>query len=151
METNASEILNSMLCFSLYTCSREMTRAYRPLLDRLQITYPQYLVLLLLWGHSPRSVKDIGEELLLDSGTLTPLLKRLEEKGWVTKSRLKTDERVVQVSLTDAGKSLQTGASCIPDALMERIGFNETDYKALLTQLHALLERLQRIDSEEQK
>lgn len=106
--------LENQLCFPLYAASRLVTKAYQPLLDELDITYPQYLVLLLLWEYSPLGVKEIGEKLYLGSNTLTPLLKRLESKGIVTRERSQSDERKVLVALTQGGLALKERASCIP-------------------------------------
>jgi len=102
--------LDDQLCFALYHASRALTRAYGPLLEPLGLTYPQYLVLLVLWEGDGLSVKDIGERLKLDSGTLTPLLKRLEQQGLVARQRGEDDERVVRIHLTPAGRSLRTRA-----------------------------------------
>src|SRR3954451_24599209 len=102
--------LEDQLCFALYHASRALTRAYGPLLEPLGLTYPQYLVLLVLWERDGLAVKDIGERLKLDSGTLTPLLKRLEQQGLVARQRGEDDERVVRVHLTPAGRGLRTRA-----------------------------------------
>lgn len=117
--------LDEQLCFQLYTASRLVTRAYRPLLKPLNLTYPQYLVMMVLWergaqGELPVSVGELGEELLLDSGTLTPLLKRMESNGQVSRQRSAQDERVVQVDLTAAGWDLATPAADIPEQLLCR-------------------------------
>ena len=102
--------LDRQLCFALYATSRAMTRAYGPPLARLGVTYPQYLVLLVLWNEDNLTVSGVGERLFLDSGTLTPLLKRMETQGIVTRRRDADDERSVRVSLTAAGKSLRRKA-----------------------------------------
>src|ERR1700712_2950320 len=99
--------LENQLCFPLYALSRQMTALYRPYLEKLDLTYPQYLVMLLLWEHEKLSVKEIGCELWLDSGTLTPLLKRMEETGLVDRLRCTEDERIVHVRLTREGQLLQ--------------------------------------------
>ena len=101
--------LNRQLCFAMYSASRAATAAYRPMLDELGLTYPQYLVMLVLWEEQPRSVRELGEELGLDSGTLSPLLKRLEALGLVERRRSAADERRVEVFLTDAGTALSAG------------------------------------------
>jgi DNA-binding MarR family transcriptional regulator len=115
--------LDEQLCFALYSASRLVTRAYRPLLEPLGITYPQYLVLLVLWEEAPDgeqavSVGRLGERLLLDSGTLTPLLKRMEAGGLVARSRSSADERVLEVRLTEAGRALERPAREVPLALL---------------------------------
>ena len=111
-------LLDDQLCFALYSASRAVTSAYRPLLTELNLTYPQYLVLLVLWEEGPANVGRLCERLHLDSGTLSPLLKRLESIGYVTRERSADDERRVDIVLTPAGKRLQTKASCIPERLM---------------------------------
>ncbi|MDP3855860.1 MarR family winged helix-turn-helix transcriptional regulator [Phenylobacterium sp.] len=109
--------LDNQLCFALYAASGLVTRAYRPLLEPLGLTYPQYLVMMALWERAPRAVKEIGQALDLDSGTLTPLLKRLETAGFVTRRRDSEDERRVQVELTGAGLALRERAAEVPAAL----------------------------------
>lgn len=116
--------LDDQLCFQLYTASRLVTRAYRPLLEAMGVSYPQYLVLMVLWeardqGDEPLSVRDLGERLYLDSGTLTPLLKRLEAKGLVSRTRSAQDERVVEVRLTEAGDALRVPACEVSASLVE--------------------------------
>ncbi|WP_319641217.1 MarR family transcriptional regulator [Novosphingobium sp. KCTC 2891] len=106
--------LDRQLCFPLYAASNMLTRAYRPLLEELGLTYPQYLVLLVLWERAPRMVGEIGHQLFLDTGTLTPLLKRMETAGLVTRQRDPEDERRVIVSLTDKGSTLREAAREIP-------------------------------------
>ncbi len=109
--------LENQLCFALYSATNAMIRAYRPWLEQLDLTYPQYLALLVLWQEDGVSVKQLGEQLHLDSGTLTPLLKRLEAKGLVTRGRRENDERVRVLVLTEAGQALQQQASGIPEAM----------------------------------
>jgi DNA-binding MarR family transcriptional regulator len=118
--------LDEQLCFALYAASRAFTRAYAPLLGPLGVTYPQYLVLLVLWDGDDVSVSELGSQLGLDSGTLTPLLKRMEESGLVTRARNREDERVVLVSLTKAGRALEARAKKIPFELACRAGFEPT-------------------------
>ena len=114
--------LDRQLCFALYAASRSMTQAYQPMLGALGLTYPQYLVLLVLWEQDGASVKQLGERLLLDSGTLTPLLKRLETAGLLQRRRASDDERRVEVWLSDAGKALEEKAAAIPQAMRCRYG-----------------------------
>ena len=109
--------LDNQLCFALYGAANRMTRLYRPLLDALGLTYPQYLVMLVLWEKSPRTVGELGEALDLDSSTLTPLLKRLEAGGLVERRRDPDDERRVIVALTDKGRALREQAVAIPEKL----------------------------------
>jgi DNA-binding MarR family transcriptional regulator len=134
--------LESQICFPLYALSRQVTALYRPLLDVLGVTYPQYLVLLALWEHDTMNVKQLGEVLLLDSGTLTPLLKRMEEGGWVERVRSREDERVVQISLTAGGKRLKQKAATIPEQLACSIEMNEKELKTLRSLLNKMLAKV---------
>ena len=106
--------LENQLCFPLYACAKEVVRKYRPFLDPLDLTYTQYITMMVLWEHAPLSVKALGEMLYLDSGTLTPLLKSLESKGFVKRERSKSDERLLLVSLTEEGVALKQRAVCVP-------------------------------------
>ena len=109
--------LDNQVCFSLYSASNAITRMYRPLLNRLDLTYLQYMVMMVLWEHKTLNVKELGEYLRLDSGTLTPLLKRLEAKQLVLRKRSDIDERVRQISLTGSGEALKQTAKTIPQEL----------------------------------
>ncbi|HYH18545.1 MAG TPA: MarR family transcriptional regulator [Azospirillum sp.] len=111
-------LLDNQLCFALYSAQLALTKAYRPLLAELGLTYPQYIVMLVLWEHDGLSVKDLGARLRLDSGTLTPLLKRLETAGLVRRQRGDDDERVVFIFLTDAGAALRDKARAVPERLL---------------------------------
>ena len=119
--------LDRHLCFALYSASRAMTAAYRPILSELKLTYPQYLVLLVLWEEGRVTVGRLGERLQLDSGTLSPLLKRLEANGYVRRERSATDERLVDVTLTPAGRRLERKAQCIPEQLFSSTEMTEKD------------------------
>ena len=110
--------LDRQFCFALYSASHAMTKTYKPMLDRLGLTYPQYLVMLVLWEQDAILVKDIGARLFLDSGTLTPLLKRLEANGLVSRNRNRLDERQVQIELTDQGRALRSQAEAIPEQVL---------------------------------
>ncbi|MCT3905337.1 MarR family transcriptional regulator [Elizabethkingia anophelis] len=134
--------LDNQICFPVYALSREIVGRYRPLLDQLDITYPQYLVLLVLWEHQEQSVSQLGEKLYLDSGTLTPLLKRLEQKKLVTRSRSKEDERIVKIKLTSEGQSLQKKAASIPKQLFEDMKVPEEELKQLKTTIEKILATL---------
>jgi len=116
--------LDDQLCFALYHASRALTRAYAPLLEPLGLTYPQYLVLLVLWERDGLPVKEVGERLALDSGTLTPLCKRLEQQGLVERRRGEDDERLVRIHLTSEGRALRGKARKIPAELACRAGFD---------------------------
>ncbi|PUZ21210.1 DNA-binding transcriptional regulator, MarR family [Chitinophaga costaii] len=135
--------LEDHLCFTIYALSRQFTCVYRPALDALGITYPQYLVMVLLWEQDGRSVKDLGARLYLDSGTLTPLLKRLEEKQLLHRQRDTTDERVVLVHLTAAGKALQEQAPTVTGALQDKMNLSLDQINALRGQLSTLLHSLE--------
>ncbi len=113
--------LENQICFPLYAASRLVTKLYQPILSRWDITYPQYLVFLLLWEKDQLTVSELGECLLLESNTLTPLLKRMESKGYITRTRSTTDERSVQISLTDKGKALQEEARLIPEQIVNSV------------------------------
>jgi DNA-binding MarR family transcriptional regulator len=130
--------LDQQLCFPLYAASNLLTRLYRPLLEELGLTYPQYLVMLALWELAPAGVGELGERLHLDSGTLTPLLKRLEAAGLVERLRDSRDERRVRVSLTAKGRSLKAKAQPVPGALACRIDLPSNE----LLQLRGGLQRL---------
>jgi DNA-binding MarR family transcriptional regulator len=117
--------IDSQLCFALYSASRAMTAAYRPILADMNLTYPQYLVLLVLWEDEHVTVRRLGERLQLDSGTLSPLLKRLEANGFVRRERSREDERLVEVTLTAAGRRLEKKAQCIPGELFTATGMSE--------------------------
>lgn len=140
---NPMQRLESQLCFPLYAASRMLTKAYQPLLQELGLTYPQYLVLLLLWEHQELTVKELGENLLLDSGTLTPLLKRMEQRQWLSRRRDPRDERSVIIGLQPAGEALKAPACRIPEQLFARLGMPEAEFTALRQQLNHLLTRLQ--------
>jgi len=134
--------LENQLCFPFYAVSRQLTKAYQPHLQALGLTYPQYLVLLLLWEHQELTVKDLCEQLLLDSGTLTPLLKRMEQKQWLSRRRAPHDERSVVIGLLPAGQALEAQASHIPGALLDQTGLTLPELASLRTQLTNLLTRL---------
>ncbi len=114
-------LLDEQLCFALYAASRRMTAIYRPLLEALGLTYPQYLVMMVLWERDGLTVRELGERLQLDSGTLTPLLKRLEQAGLLGRRRRQSDEREVEITLTDTGHNLRTRAAEVPRCLAERL------------------------------
>ncbi|WP_308212225.1 MarR family transcriptional regulator [Mumia quercus] len=123
--------VDQQLCFALYSAARAMTATYRPLLAALDLTYPQYLVMLVLWEERRVSVGRLGERLQLDSGTLSPLLKRLETQGFVRRERSASDERVVEVSLTPAGRRLERRAARIPRQIHDSTGLTAADAAAL--------------------
>jgi DNA-binding MarR family transcriptional regulator len=131
-------LLDEQACFALYAASRAVTEVYRPLLAELDITYPQYLVLLVLWERDARPVKEIGGMLQLDYGTVSPLLKRLETRGLVTRERDADDERTVVVSLTPEGAALRQRAVSIPEAIGCVLGLDDDSRVALVKTLRAI-------------
>lgn len=139
MKTDERLRLENQLCFSIYACSREITSLYRPYLDQLGITYPQYLALLVLWEKQECSVKELGERLYLDSGTLTPMLKRMEAIDLITRQRSQEDERKVLVRLTEKGQALKQQAYCIAESLLANSGVSQEQFAQLLSQFNQLL------------
>lgn len=150
MRTTASPALSSdellqldnQLCFAVYSASLAMTKLYKPLLDKLQLTYPQYLVMLVLWERDGLMVSELGERLFLDSGTLTPLLKRLEANGFVARIRDVGDERRVHVSLTAAGRKLKARAASVPACLLASSQCSVDELMALTQQMQNLRDRI---------
>ena len=134
--------LDRQLCFALYSSSLAMTRLYKPLLEPLGLTYPQYLVLLVLWEQDAQSVGALGDKLFLDSGTLTPLLKRMESAGWLARQRAADDERRVIVRLTPAGLALRDQACPLPPKLLTASGCAAAELADLVGQLQTLRGRL---------
>ncbi|MEI5639435.1 MULTISPECIES: MarR family winged helix-turn-helix transcriptional regulator [unclassified Pseudoalteromonas] len=131
--------LENQLCFRLYAASRQVTRLYQPLLKKLDLTYPQYIVLLILWEQDGLLVKEIGARAELSSNTLTPLLKRLAERDIVTRSRNSEDERQTFIHLTDKGKALEQECACIPAAMLNQAGMSMAQIAALKDTLDAFL------------
>ncbi|MRX71990.1 MarR family transcriptional regulator [Bacillus lacus] len=142
MNDQESLRLHNQLCFTVYACSREMTKLYRPILNSLQITYPQYLVLLVLWEHKNITVTELGNQLFLDSGTLTPLLKRLEDHQLILRKRSVEDERRVVISLSEKGEKLRERALEVPPFLIEQSGLTSEEYLKLLEEFQGLLTKL---------
>ena len=140
--------LSSQLCFPLYAAARNVTGLYTPLLKPLGLTYTQYIVLLVLWEKDGVSVTEIGEKLMLDNGTLSPLLKKLEQAGYVVRQRSREDERVVVVSLTDAGRALQEKAKDVPLQVAGCVALSPEKARTLYTLLYELLENQSRKTTE---
>ncbi|OLQ74466.1 MarR family transcriptional regulator [Photobacterium proteolyticum] len=138
LETKEAIALENQVCFPLYSAANAVVRAYRPLLNVLDLTYPQYLVMMVLWEHNGINVKELGAKLYLDSGTLTPLLKRLETKGLVVRTRGLEDERVRMISLSDEGAALKEKALAIPGEMACKVGGDIEE----LAQLKYLCEKL---------
>ncbi|CAH0180453.1 Organic hydroperoxide resistance transcriptional regulator [Peribacillus sp. Bi96] len=144
MQSKIENVLEDQLCFLLYASSREMTKKYKPLLDKLEVTYPQYLVLLLLWEQDTLTVKKLGELLALDSGTLTPMLKRMEQNGLIVRERSTQDERSVMIQLTEKGMGLHEEACFIPDRISAMSGEDKKVVEDLKASLLQLLKTLQK-------
>lgn len=134
--------LDNQLCFSLYVCSKEIIRQYKPLLDPYGLTYTGYIILMALWEEDGITIKDLGERLYLDSGTLTPLLKKLESQGYITRSRSKKDERNVYITLTKKGRDFQDEALSIPEKMVCSLGLDMEKGKRLIDELHRLMKLL---------
>ena len=135
---NPALLLDNQLCFALYSTSLAMTKIYKPLLAPLGLTYPQYLAMLVLWEQDGVMVSELGERLYLDSGTLTPLLKRLEATGLIARLRDVADERRVRVTLTSAGRKLKARAAAIPACVVSAAGSSLSDLASLTRQVQAL-------------
>lgn len=139
---NKSLKVDQQLCFALYSTSRLLIQSYAPLLQALDLTYLQYLVLLVLWEHDRMSVKSIGDKLLLDSGTLSPLVKKLELKGLTLKVRSPDDERIVFIVLTVKGKALEVRSKNIPQQMFCKLGLQSNEVVKIKNQLQVLLNNL---------
>ncbi len=131
--------LENQLCFPLYACAKEIVRQYKPLLDPLDLTYTQYIAMMVLWEKKELSVKELGEALWLDSGTLTPLLKKLESKGYVARRRSVDDERILVLSLTDEGRRLRERASHIPARAFGSLRLTREESDTLYALLYKVL------------
>src|SRR6266704_654379 len=137
-----SLLLDNQLCFAVYSTAHAFNRVYKPLLDRLGLTYPQYLVMLVLWERDGVPVRDIGERLFLDSGTLTPLLKRLEAANLVKRTRSTEDERQVLIALTPQGQALREKARAVPHAILAASACSVTELSAIKSEIVTLRDRL---------
>lgn len=136
--------IEDLLCFSVYSTGLAFNQLYRPLLDEIGLTYPQFLVMLALWSREGRSVKELGEALFLDSSTLTPLLKRLEAAGLILRSRNPRDERQVLLSMTAQGDALREKAALVACAIREAVGIDDQTAGVLRAQLDAIRNKIQR-------
>lgn len=134
--------LDNQICFAVYSAAHAFNRVYKPLLDRLGLTYPQYLVMLVLWEHDDVPLKDIGERLFLDSGTLTPLLKRLEAADLVNRTRSTEDERQVLIALTPKGQALREKARAVPQAILASSACSLGELSSIKNDIVALRDRL---------
>lgn len=140
--TNPALLLDNQLCFALYSTSLAMTKLYKPLLEALGLTYPQYLVMLVLWERDGLMVSELGERLFLDSGTLTPLLKRMEAAGLIARLRAVEDERRVHINLTAEGRQLKALAAKVPECILSATQCGIPEVMALTQQVQALRQRL---------
>jgi DNA-binding MarR family transcriptional regulator len=131
--------LDRQVCFALAVATREVVALYRPVLEPLGLTHPQYLVMLALWERNPRSLRDLADTLALDPGTLSPLVKRLESAGLVSRERDRGDERLLAVTLTPAGRALRRKAEKVPGRIIERLGLPIPDLEHLNTVLRAVI------------
>ena len=134
--------LENQICFPLYVCSKEVIRKYKPHLDKLDLTYTQYIAMMVMWEKKELTVKELGDYIYLDSGTLTPLLKKLEDKGYITRTRSKEDERNLIISITDEGKALKKRAVSIPGKLTSCVDMDPGDAQELYRLLYVLIDKL---------
>lgn len=134
--------LDRQLCFALAVTSRTVIEAYKPVLQPLDLTHPQYLVMLALWEREPRTLRNLGEALRLEPATLSPLLKRLEARGYVTRARSLDDERQLALQLTPAGRALRAQAELVPPQIIEKLGVDIDELLDLQARLSSLLERI---------
>ncbi|MBV7509500.1 MarR family transcriptional regulator [Bacillus sp. sid0103] len=146
MENNKLKLENQ-ICFKIYSAEREITKLYRNLLEELDVTYPQYLVLLVLWEEKSVTVKELGQKLFLDSGTLSPMLKRMEGNGLIERRRSLEDERTVIISLSKKGEDLKDKAQCIPTKLLENLSLDLMELNNLNQTLSTILNRIQKSNS----
>ncbi|MCR5290213.1 MAG: MarR family transcriptional regulator [Treponema sp.] len=145
-ETNNTLQLDKQLCFALYVCSKEIIRLYKPLIGPLGLTYTSYIAMMALWEKDNVSVNELGERLYLDSGTLTPLLKKMEKQELLTRTRSKKDERTVIISLTDKGKALKRKCAQIPTKIVCAANLNTEDGQDMLNKLQALIKQVEVLD-----
>lgn len=139
---NGPAVLDHSLCFAVYSAGLAFNRVYKPILEPMGLTYPQYLVMVALWEAEGQTVSELGEHLFLESNTLTPLLKRLEVAGFITRARAKADERQVLVSLTDKGRGLLAEAACVPGQILEATGLTVEQLGQLQRSISGLRDNL---------
>ena len=131
--------LENQLCFPLYACAKEVIRRYTPLLEPLGLTYTQYIAMMVIWEHKSINVKDMGKLLFLDTGTLTPMLKKMEKAGWINRQRSKEDERMVIVSITEKGEELHSKAEEIPAKMSGCVALERDEVMQLYILLHKMM------------
>lgn len=134
--------LKNQICFPLYAASKEIVRHYKPFLDELNMTYTQYITMMVMWEYKELTVKELGQYLYLDSGTLTPLLKTMEKKGWVERNRSKEDERVLNVTITEIGDALKEKAVHVPEQIAGCVKLEPEEAMQLYKTLHKILDNL---------
>ena len=139
MSTTDPLALDRQVCFALATANRSVINLYRPVLDAIGLTHPQYLVMLALWERSPRTVRDLGEALMLEPATLSPLLKRLEAAGLLTRMRNAADDRALDIELTAEGRALRSRAEAVPGTIVERLGMPVAELEAMRDSLARLI------------
>lgn len=132
--------LDNQLCFPLYVCAKEIVKKYKPFLDEIDLTYTQYITMMAMWEHEELSVKELGEYLFLDSGTLTPVLKTLERKGFLSRKRSSEDERILVVTLSESGKELRERAVEVPFKMQSCMSIDEKDAADLYRILHKIMD-----------
>ncbi|WP_372771210.1 MarR family winged helix-turn-helix transcriptional regulator [Pseudoalteromonas sp.] len=142
MASNADQLLENQLCFPIYAASRLVTRLYQPELDKHKLTYPQYVILLILWQQDGVTVGEIGQQAILNNNTLTPILKRMEQSDLIERRRDDWDERKVRIYLTQQGHSLQQSLSCLPSQLVDKVGLDLEKAKQLKALLGDLMDKL---------
>ena len=138
-ETYDALKLGNQLCFPLYACSKEIVRRYKPYLDELDLTYTQYIAMMVLWEHKQMNVKELGKKLFLDSGTLTPVLKKLEAKGYISRERSDEDERNLIITITGTGEELKEKAACVPGKMSACVKLEPEEARMLYSILYKLL------------
>mgnify|MGYP002515090315 CR=1 FL=1 len=135
--------LENQLCFPLYACSKEIVKRYKPFLDEIDLTYTQYIAMMVLWENDGMSAKELGKKLFLDSGTLTPVLKKLEKKGYISRGRSEEDERTLLLEITDKGNELKEKAARIPEKMSGFIRLSQEEAQSLYIILYKILDNLQ--------
>ena len=137
-------LLKNQLCFPLYLCSKEIIRKYTPLLNKLDLTYTQYIVMMYLWENKECNVKELGKTLLLDSNTLTPLLKKLESKNYITRNKSSNDSRNTIISITEKGLELKESALAIPDSMIKCVNLSDEEAQTLYKILYKVLYNIEK-------
>jgi DNA-binding MarR family transcriptional regulator len=140
-------LLKNQICFPLYLCSKEIIRKYTPFLNKLDLTYTQYIVMMYLWENKECNVKELGKTLLLDSNTLTPLLKKLESKNYITRNKSSNDSRNTIIKITDSGLKLKENALSIPDSITKCVNLSDEDAQTLYKILYKVLYNIEKEDN----